>query len=221
MATQTVVVVDDDVDFRRSMAAMLQQAGYAARSYESAAQFFADCDQLSGVGCVLLDERIRGESGLEAYRQLRGRGVQWPVILITGHATVSLAVDALDSGVSYLMEKPVDGPMLLSRLEQCLEESQDQQRRQARQCEQQRRLETLSQRELQVVEMLADGLLNKQIAKRLDVSLRTVETYRKRVMEKTGAESLADLVVFAVSVGIRDASSPGPAPPPNSRSAQR
>ena len=207
MEIRTVVVVDDDLDFLRSIASMLKSAQYDVCAFGSASRFISECMQLSNVGCVLLDERLEDESGLEVYHQIHRRGIQWPVIVVTGYATVSLAVSALDSGVAYLMEKPVDIPVLMARIQRCIEESEDRRQQETWRETQQRRLDALTAREIQVVQMVADGRLNKQIARRLDVSLRTVETYRRQVLDKIGARSVADLVVFAVAVGIRDVSS--------------
>ena len=196
-----IAIVDDDADFLRSLQVLLQAADYHVRSFARAEEFLAGTDRRD-VSCVILDERMAGLSGLDAHRELRRLGHATPVVMLTGHATVPLAIQAFEQGVTYFLEKPVARAQLLDRVERCVASHEARQSTEACRKELLARLDLLSEREKQVVSMLAEGQLNKQIAATLRVSLRTIETYRKRVVRKLGVASNAEIVKFALISGL-------------------
>jgi len=186
-----VHVIDDDAALRDALSFMFEAAGLPVRSYGSAAAFL---EVAAPRGCVLTDVRMPGFDGLALQRRLVERGVDLPVIVMTGHADVPLAVEALKAGAFDFIEKPFDDDRLLVAVRAALEAGR---RRQAEAAELDAilaRLATLTPREREVLEGLAAGHANKTIAYDLGTSPRTVEVHRGRVMEKMHARSLADLV---------------------------
>lgn len=199
MINDIVHVVDDDVDVRKSLGFLLATADFAVRLYDSANAFLAaDLDGVSG--CVVTDVRMPGMDGIEFLRQLKSRGFALPVIVMTGHADVALAVQAMKDGASDFIEKPFDDQVLIDAIHSAL----DQRNRPAAPSPQaldvRKRLATLSERERQVLEGLVSGLPNKTIAYDLGISPRTVEIHRANLMSKMGAGSLSHLVRLAMTV---------------------
>lgn len=198
MNAQPVVhVVDDDGAIRDALVLLLEAAGHTARAHADAMTFLRMLDPVEPC-CVVADVRMPGLSGLELLRHLRQRRVDAPVIIITGHADVAMAVEALKSGAADFIEKPFDEDVLLSAVER----AQD---RGARAFRERRQLEdilaradTLTPREREVMALVVQGLPNKAVAVELSISARTVEIHRGRVMEKMGAASLSDLVRMAL-----------------------
>jgi FixJ family two-component response regulator len=199
-----IAVIDDDLEFSRSLRVMLEHSGYEVQTFHSAEEFLAYRDSYKPA-CVLLDERMTGMSGLDAHRELQRRGCASPVVMLTGHATVPLAIRAFEQGMSYFLEKPVSRNDLLERVERCVARSEANAAEEQTRQKTQQRLAALSLRERQVAAMIAEGALNKQIAATLNVSLRTVETYRSRVSKKLQVSSNADIVAFAIASGLRNA----------------
>lgn len=199
-SSQIVHVVDDDVAVRQSLAFLLSTAGYAVRVHESAVAFL---EALPGVrdGCVVTDIRMPGMDGLELQRQLRTLNVGLPVIVITGHADIALAVQAMKAGAVDFIEKPFDDEVLLAAIRAALASHVQDVERDARVAEVHRRLESLSDRERDVLEGLVAGKPNKIIAYDLGISARTVEVYRANVMTKMRADSLSELVRMAILSG--------------------
>ena len=192
MTDSVVHVIDDDEGMRDSLAFLLDTAGMTARTYESAVAFLGALDEAGG-GVVVTDIRMPEMSGLELVRQLKSRGAAHPVIVITGHGDVPLAVEAMKSGVVDFLEKPFDDGSLLSAIRnaqtQASPESHDPERDRIRGL-----IEALSPREREVMDGVVEGKLNKIIAHELGISPRTVEVYRANVMSKTGARGLSELV---------------------------
>ena len=197
-----VYIVDDDDAVRSGIALLLRSAGIAARGYARADDFIGAYDP-AVCGCLLLDVRLPGTSGLELQELLRERGIHLPVIMITGHADVPMAVRAMKHGAVDFLQKPFNEQILLERVQQAL--TQDRQRRAQEQDVRalQQRYAELSPREREVMLNIVTGKANKVIAIDLGISERTVEVHRRRVMEKMQAHSVAALVQTAVSLGLR------------------
>lgn len=201
-ASATIYVVDDDQALRHSIRWLLEGAGFEVRCF-SRAQVLLDEFGASGEpasGCALVDLRMPGMSGLELLEHLRARGVDLPVIMITGHGDVPAAVQAMKAGAMEFIEKPFDEKYLLGQVSEALRADDDQRRAAADRLALQRRYALLSPRERQVMELVAAGWLNKQIATELGLSHKTVEVHRAHVMEKMQARSLAALVRMAVAL---------------------
>ncbi len=194
----TVFVVDDDAPVRDSLAFLLQAAGFPVRTFASG-EAFLQAWRPHWRGCLLTDVRMPGLDGLGLQQALAQRGADLPVIVMSGHGDIPLAVRAMKNGAQDFLEKPFDDAVLLERLNQC--RAADESRRQAaRQREARRRiLERLTPRERQVLDCLVEGKPNKIIAAELGISPRTVEVHRARVMEKLGVRSLPELVRFVLS----------------------
>jgi len=201
MANEIVFVVDDDADARDSLCALLESAGVAAEAHESA-RAFLNAYQPGRPGCLIADIRMPDMDGLELQEELNRRNAGLPVIVVTGHADVPLAVRAMKAGAVDLIEKPYDDELLLASVRRALAQAQGA-REQAVAVEAAKtRIATLSVRERQVLELLVAGQPNKIIAFELDISPRTVEIHRAHVMEKMEAKSLSDLVRAAIAAGI-------------------
>ncbi len=195
-----VHVVDDDQGVRDSLAFLLQSAGFAVRTYDSAAAFLAVAPGLAG-GCVLTDVRMPGGmDGLELQRRVAAMGGSLAVVVMTGHADVPIAVEALKAGARDFLEKPFDEDRLLAVVREALAASQRSQDVQQASAGIAARLANLTPREREVLQRLVAGLPNKTIAYDLGTSPRTVEVQRARVMEKMGARSLADLVRMVLAL---------------------
>lgn len=196
-----VHVIDDDDAVRDSLAFLLETAGMEARTYASALEFL---DRLPRAdrGCVVTDMRMPGMSGLDLVRRLKELGVALPVVVITGHADVPMAVEAMKAGVTDFIEKPFDDERLLAVLRTALQNQQDRSGEDAERQALAGRLATLSQRERQVLERLVAGAPNKVIARELGISPRTVEVYRANLMTKMQAGSLSELIRMALALNV-------------------
>jgi two-component system, LuxR family, response regulator FixJ len=202
MSDKTIIhVIDDDAAMRDSLAFLLDVNGFQPRVYESADAF------LKGTGvdaarCVVSDIRMPGMTGVELVRKLKGGGSNCPVILITGHGDVALAVEAMKAGAVDFIEKPFDDETLLGAIRAALEvRSADPEDSSARN-EAEARLADLSPRERDVLQGLVAGKINKVIAHDLSISPRTVEVYRANLMAKTGARSMSELMRLALAAGL-------------------
>ena len=199
MTEQTIHVVDDDEAMRDSMTWLLEGEGYRVACFDSAEAFLARRhDALRG--CIILDVRMPEMSGLELHEKLDALGSQLPIIFITGHGDVPMAVAALQRGACDFIEKPFRNEDLLSRIERALELDSQLAARQQRNSAIEHRLGQLTQREREVMQLVVTGKLNKQIADELEISMKTVEAHRARVMEKMGVRTLAELVKAVMSV---------------------
>lgn len=200
MANDMLVhVVDDDGAVRDSIAFLLDTDGIASRTYDSAAALLARSAQLEP-GCIVTDVRMPEINGLEMVRRLRERGVLLPVIVITGHADVPLAIEAMHAGVADFIEKPFDDEALLTSVRSALVIGAEVRDQAAQASDIITRLDSLSARERQVLDGLVAGHANKVIAYDLDISPRTVEVYRANVMTKMQARSLSELVRMTLLV---------------------
>jgi len=198
VAEPTVHIIDDDPAIRDSLALLLQSSGLKAVAYPSAESFLAVA--LDGPGCLVLDVRMPGMGGLALQEELARRDRRIPVIVVTGHADVPLAVRAMKAGAVDFVEKPFDHEALLAAVRKAL--GIETARITARDEEVQRRVGLLTPREREVLDALIAGKPNKIIARELSISHRTVEIHRARVMEKMRARTLSELVRMGLSVGI-------------------
>lgn len=202
---QSVYIVDDDRDVRVSLGLSLGTLGIDTRPFSSAEDFLDELAHLQP-GCVLLDLLMPGTSGLDVLRELARREIRWPVIVLTGHAQVALAVEAMKRGAIEFLEKPVDENALQEALERgfgliASSTTADEARGAAAE-----RVARLTGRELDVLGGMAAGLANKEIAIRLQLSHRTVEMHRASLMKKLGAGSLAEALGLASQAGVTPAS---------------
>ena len=198
---QTIYVIDDDDAVRQSLEFMLKAAGIKARSFESAKAFMAVLPEISS-GCVVTDVRMPDITGIDLLRHVKKSNPDLPVIVITGHGDISLAVEAMKIGATDFLEKPFDGQQLLTAVRSALTQDADTGKRKAELADIQEKLAALSNRERQVLEGLVAGSANKNIAFDLGISPRTVEIYRANLMTKMAANSLSDLVRMAMMAGI-------------------
>ncbi len=199
--TQIVYVVDDDAAVRSSLALLLKSVSLAVEPCESAMQFLERVPP-EAAGCLVLDIRMPGMSGLELQQQLKQRGYGLPIIFITGHGDVSMAVHAMREGALDFIEKPFRDQELLDRVFQALEQDRARRRAADETVHLRERFAGLTPREHEVMLRIARGQANKVIAIELGLSERTVEIHRAKVMHKTGARSLAELVGMAAKLGI-------------------
>jgi two-component system response regulator TtrR len=197
--TQTIFVVDDDEAMRDSMSWVLEGEGYQVACFDSGESFLrARHDDMRG--CLVLDVRMPEMSGLELHEKLDALGSHLPIIFVTGHGDVPMAVAALQRGACDFIEKPFHNEDLLSRIQRALELDTQIAARRQRNDAISHRLEQLTQREREVMQLVVAGKLNKQIADQLDISMKTVEAHRARVMEKMGVRTLAELVKSVMTV---------------------
>ena len=193
----TVFIVDDDAAVRDSLSFLMQSVGLQTESFDSA-DAFLQAEPIERAGCLLLDIRMPGMSGLELQGSLEERGIRLPVIFISGHADVPMAVRALKAGAFDFVEKPFNDQLLLDCVQRAIESDRQQRQSEAQLDEWRERMETLTPREREVMELVVDGAANKVISATLGVSLKTVEAHRARVMDKLKAESLSHLVRMSV-----------------------
>lgn len=197
MPTEVVHVIDDDADVRQSLAFLLTASGFTVRVHESAVTFLTVLPEATE-GCVITDIRMPQMNGLELQRRLGEMKAGLPVIVMTGHGDVPLAVEAMKAGAVDFIEKPFDDEVLLSAVRSALSRRARESERDARTLEIQGRLKRLSEREREVLDRLVAGKANKVIAFELGISPRTVEVYRANVMTKMQADSLSELVRMAL-----------------------
>lgn len=188
-----VYVIDDDESVRHSLEFLLDVAGIRVRSYSSADAFLKSSPPLAGA-CLVTDVRMPGMSGVQLAEELRRSGAHIPVIMVTGHADVPLAVQAMKAGVADFIEKPFDDEVMLAAIRNALARHSDEETATAERTAVLARIGTLSPREREVMDGLVAGQANKAIAFDLEISARTVEVYRANVMMKMQARTLSDLV---------------------------
>ncbi|WP_421725092.1 response regulator FixJ [Bauldia sp.] len=202
MTTDPIVhIVDDDENVRDSLSFLLETAGQTVLAFDSAAALLHKASA-GMTGCVVTDVRMPEMTGTELLAGLKQAGIDVPVIVITGHGDVPLAVEAMKLGAFDFIEKPFDDATIVAAIEAALREEARRAKNEAGKADVVARLSTLSQRERQVLDGLVTGLPNKTIAFDLGISPRTVEVYRANVMSKMEAGSLSDLVRMALLAGV-------------------
>jgi len=201
-ATERIYVVDDDEPMRDSLVWLLESKGLRVEACASAETFLERLhDDMHG--CLVLDVRMPGMSGLELFERLSARGVTLPVIFVTGHGDVPMAVSAVKKGAVDFIEKPFNDAEMLRLIEQCLETDRKQRASRRQHDAVRQRIASLTEREREVMDLVVAGRLNKQIANELGIAMKTVEVHRARVMDKLGAGSVAELVQLVMESGER------------------
>ena len=190
---ETLLLVDDDEGMRRALSVLMTTVGYNAVAFARPGEFLAKFDP-DQHGCLVLDVRMPEMSGLEVQQQLNRSGALVPVILITGHGDIPMAVQAMKDGAFDFLQKPFRDQELLDRINAALKQDAENRAMVEQQADLRRRAESLTPRELEVMNLVVDGKANKVIAIDLGLSERTVEIHRANVMEKMGARSVAHLV---------------------------
>jgi len=196
----TVYIVDDDAAVRGALLMLLKSVGLRGSGYGSA-QEFLNSYQAHQPGCLVLDVRMPGLSGLELQQQLNLRGVTLPVLFMTGHADVPMAVEAMQAGAFDFLQKPFRDQDLLDRIQRALQHDSQMRAEQQQTQQLHERYATLTPREVEVMKLMTEGRPNKLMAVDLDLSQRTIEIHRAHVMEKMQARSLAQLVRMSLQLG--------------------
>ena len=202
MAAPTIFLIDDQASVRDALAEMLSVFGYAVKTYESADLYLAAIDRPEP-GCIVADVRMPGTDGLGLVRELARRNIAMPVVLISGHADVPMAVAAIKSGAEDFIEKPVDDRQLVAAINRAFARSFEQQDLQQSQGAAAARFARLTPRQIEIFDLVVEGFTSHAISARLNISMRTVESYRAEVMQKMQAESIAGLVRQAIRFGNR------------------
>jgi RNA polymerase sigma factor (sigma-70 family) len=200
MAEPIVFIVDDDADVRRAMERLVRSVGLDVESYASAKEFLLR-EAPDRPGCIVLDVRMPGLSGLDLQQELARANLNLPIIFVTGHGTVPMSVRAMKAGAIDFLQKPIDDQVLLDAVQQAIEQDRRSRRERAEVQAVWARVKTLTPREREVFALVVEGLLNKQIAGELGTSEKTIKVHRARVMQKMQADSLAELVRMAERVG--------------------
>jgi RNA polymerase sigma factor (sigma-70 family) len=199
MTNPIVHVVDDEAEVCSAVALLLRSVGLPSRTYPSA-QAFLDGYRPGAPGCIVLDVRLPGMSGLELQERLQQSGITLPVIVMTGHGDIQMAVRAMRAGALDFVEKPFNDQTLLDRVHEGVARSMQSHDADGERAQVQSRYETLTEREREILRHVVDGRPNKRIADELGLSTRTVESHRARIIEKMQAASLSHLVRMAVLV---------------------
>ncbi|HRK95045.1 MAG TPA: response regulator, partial [Rhodospirillales bacterium] len=212
----TVFIVEDDEGLRGALAMVLENEGLQAKAYPTAADFLAAYRRGRG-GCVLIDIGLPGMNGLQLQQRLKSEAIDLPVVIVSGRGEVALAVQAMRDGAVDFLQKPVNDRLLIDTVRRALRRSElssevEAERDHVNEC-----VARLTPREREIMAMVASGLANKEIAARLEISQRTVENHRARVMHKMEARSLADLVRASGIAGIPLAPARAPAGAPPAR----
>lgn len=193
----TVFLIDDQEAVRNALGELLRVFGYDVRTYETANEFLAKHDPQQR-GCVVADVRMPGMDGIELVSELGRRKFTLPVVLISGHADVAMAVAAIKAGAEDFIEKPIDDVQLVAAINRGLAGAYEQRRFQDRIQDLRSRFDRLTPREVEVLDLVVQGYTSEAIAERLAISTRTVEGYRVQIMSKMQAESVAVLVRQAI-----------------------
>jgi two-component system response regulator FixJ len=200
VAAPTIFLIDDHEAVRDALGEMLSVFGYSVQACESADVFLAGLEKPEP-GCIVADVRMPGTDGLGLVRELARRDIAMPVVLISGHADVPMAVAAIKSGARDFIEKPVDDMQLVAAINRALAWGQQQQDSQKSQGAAAARFARLTPRQIEIFDLVVEGFTSHAIAAKLNISVRTVESYRAEVMEKMQAESIAGLVRQAIRLG--------------------
>ena len=200
MPAPTIFLIDDHKSVRDALGEMLSVFGYSVQAYETADRFLESLDE-SLSGCVVADVRMPGTDGIGLVRKIVRRNLNLPIVLISGHADVPMAVAAIKSGADDFIEKPVDDTELIAAINRALARTSEQQDVKKSENALGARFARLTPRQVEIFDLVVEGFTSHAIAARLQISVRTVESYRAEVMEKMQAESVAALVRQAIRLG--------------------
>lgn len=200
----TVFVIDDDASVRKALTNLLRSVGLRAQAFATAQEFLSSKPP-DGPGCLVLDVRLPGSSGLDLQRQLAESGFQSPIIFITGHGDIEMSVQAMKAGAVEFLTKPFREQVLLEAVQYAIQRDREAYAQRAALTELRKRYQSLSPRERQIMVMVVRGLLNKQIAGELGTTEATVKVHRAEVMHRMEADSLADLIRMAEKLGTTTA----------------
>ncbi|MBX3522704.1 MAG: response regulator transcription factor [Xanthobacteraceae bacterium] len=200
MTGPTIYIVDDQESVRNALGEMLNVFGFRTESFESADRFLEKLDS-SRPACIVADVRMPGTDGIELVRQLGKRGSSLPVVLISGHADIPMAVAAIKAGAEEFIEKPVDDTQLVAAINRGLSRLHDNLGASRSGEELRERFARLTPRQTEIFDLVAEGFTSQNVADKLGISVRTVESYRAEIMEKMQAQSVAVLVRQAVKLG--------------------
>ncbi len=205
---QCVYVVDDDIDVRDSLLWLLESVGLRVKSFENA-QAFLDTYQPGHSGCIIMDVRMPGLSGISAQKKLPQYRIDIPLIMISAHGNVDMAVTAMSQGAVTFLEKPFNDQTLLDHVQNALALDLKKRRSESHLQAIRQRFDALTRRERQVLEQVVQGLANQEIAEALSINRKTVEGHRAHMMAKMEAGSLPELIRMAIALGVIDSSDPG------------
>jgi FixJ family two-component response regulator len=197
----TVFVIDDDASVRKSLSRLLRSAGYTTETFASAEEFLGR-EHFNGIGCLLLDVQMPGLSGMDLQEELNKADYHMPIIFITGHGDIPMSVKAMKRGAVDFLPKPFDDVELLGVVKKAIEKDREAKAERTEVHDLRRRIDTLTPREYEIFRYVITGMLNKQIALKLDIAEKTVKVHRGRIMEKLRVDSVADLVRMAEKAGI-------------------
>lgn len=198
---QTVFVIDDDADVRDSLKWLLESVGLRVQTFENALAFFDSFDK-SQSGCIVMDVRMPGLSGINAQKKLAEHHIELPVIMISAHGNVDMAVTALTQGALTFIEKPFDDQVLIDHVHDALEKDRVRVARENSRARIRERYDSLTRRERQVLELIVKGYSNQEAADELGINRKTVEGHRANLISKMKVDSLAELVQIAIALGI-------------------
>ena len=201
----TAYIVDDDEAIRTLWRWLMESNGIAARTFATAAEFI-EIYRHDAPGCLVLDVRLPGMSGLELQQYLNQRGIEIPIVFVTGHGDVPTAVSAIKGGAVDFIQKPFSYKEVVSIIRRAFARDTEIRQKRARQSRLAERLGTLTEREREVLQRIIEGKQNKIIAAELDISVKTVEFHRSKVMEKMGVDSVAELVQLTLGFSLVGAS---------------
>lgn len=202
MPEGTVFLVDDDASVRKALTRLIKSAGHEVKAFASAGAFINSKPETTEIACLIVDVRMPGLNGFELQNALKAAQVAIPVIFITGHGDIPMSVRAMKAGAVDFLPKPVRAETLLPAIDQALARASRQRDELAELEGIRRRLESLTPREREVMELVVTGMLNKQVAYELGTVEKTIKVHRSRVMDKMGAKSVAELVRLCEKVGI-------------------
>jgi FixJ family two-component response regulator len=200
----TVFIIDDDESVRKGLSRLLRSAGFAVETFATAEQFL-EREHYEGIGCLVLDVRMPGISGIDLQDELSKAAYSMPIVFITGHGNIPMSVHAMKKGAVDFLAKPFDDEELLQAVRAAIEKDTEGRTEHSEVLDIQGRLELLTPREYEILRYVITGMLNKQIAYELGISEKTVKVHRGHIMEKLDVGSVADLVRLAEKVGITPA----------------
>jgi len=197
-----IYIVDDDSSVRASLSLLIESAGYKVICFNSADEFLKFDIEPSTHGCLILDVKMPGLSGLDLQKKINAIGYEIPIIFITGHGDIPMSVQAMKDGADDFLSKPFDDDELLDSINEALLRNIESFEKKLNHDQIEQKTENLSSRENEVLRHLIAGLLNKQIAYKLNITERTVKAHRKQIMDKMGIKSIAELVRMTEKIGI-------------------